>query len=430
MSLPPGQSARAAADARTDHENFHRQFGNIFDDDMPVSAALVQPVTGETDYFCVFCDQRDFSGREDVRRHYQHHLEYYPILCSLCGSRATDLPDFLKHHTTCHPGCEKGKYKRRELPHVDRWLSGFLYAQSTIVTAFPPREQCPVCDKVFSAEQIAGARPRRCTINRKIDHVHRHLCYLPYTCVKCRDEDGKEFLVAYFESKAHSHIKLKHPDVDDQQSRWFVFQKTIAIPKLDNFVAGYLNRFGISMDLERRPVRKSLLSDPSQAPLSGSDSDDDDMDEADDSFPSGDVPSTSDPARHLLSLAHGSHLSVPPNGSDEIIIPVSPELVDLDFFDAGSRGLRAEPFTPYFCIFCPEKLDSPSRAHVHFGAHFDYHPIICLICEQRFNDIDSFSTHHKSMHEAHSDLKFEVREDFMIEKWIDDFLKVRKVLLA
>lgn len=76
-----------------------------------------------------------------------------------------------------------------------------------------------MCEIVFSADQITAARPRRCTVNRKIDHVHRHLCYLPYECIKCKNE-GKEFLVAYFESKAHSHIKLKHPDVDDTESRW------------------------------------------------------------------------------------------------------------------------------------------------------------------------------------------------------------------
>lgn len=217
--------------------------------------------------------------------------------------------------------------------------------------------------------------------------------------------------------------------MDDQQSRWFVFQKTIAIPKLDNFVSGYLSRFGISMDLERRPVRKNHLSDSGQALLSGDSADD----EADDSFqPSGEVPSTSNRARQLVSrnTMHESHVTDPVNELDEIVVPVSPELVDLDFFDAGSRGLAAEPFSPYFCIFCPEKLDSPSRAHVHFGAHFDYHPIICLICEQRFNDIECFSSHHKSVHEAHSDLNFEVREDFIIEKWIDDFLKVRITLLS
>lgn len=420
MSHPSGQPVRNAADSRTDQENFQRQFGNIFDEEM-TSAALTQPVTGDTNYFCVFCDERDFSGRDEARRHYQHHLQYYPILCSLCGTRVTDLSDFLRHHTSSHPGCEKGKYKRREVPHIDRWLTGFLFAQSTIVSAFPPRENCPVCDKIFTAEQIANARPRRCTINRKIDHVHRHLCYLPYECVKCRDEDGKEFLVAYFESRAHSHIKLKHPDVDDQQSRWFVFQKTNCIPELDNFIANYLKGFGISVDIDRRPVRKNNLSDFSHSGNSG-DSVDDDMDESDGLF--GEVPQTSDPANQLVPLAASADSDSEQfnhnNAINEIIVPVSPDQVDLDYFSGSSHELHSSPF---FCVFCPEKLEYPSRNH--FAAHFDYHPIICLICENRFSDIETFSSHHKSIHEEQSDLKFEVREDFIVEKWIDDFMRVR-----
>lgn len=62
--------------------------------------------------------------------------------------------------------------------------------------------------------------------------------------------------MAYFESKAHSHIKQKHPEVDDNEQRWNIFQKTISIPKLDEFVANYVAQFGIRMEHERRPSKK------------------------------------------------------------------------------------------------------------------------------------------------------------------------------
>ena len=412
-------SVASPVGARLEEEHLRRQLDDILEDEEGgerLRAALVHPAAADSaDYFCIFCEERAFATRDDARRHYQHHLDYQPIVCSLCNQRLTDLEAFMQHHASRHAGMDRGRYKRRELAHVERWLSGFLYAQSAgVVSAFPPREQCPVCERVFSREQVTGARPRRCTVNRRIDHLHRHLCYLPYECVSCK-RDGKEFLVGYFESKAHSHIKLKHPEVDDQQSRWFLFQKTISIPKLDDFIASYLRRFGVSMDLERRPTRKSLAQEQS------GDSDDE-------LFPPEDEPTSGE---DLASGHTPNDTPSDPLASPVLVVDVSPDMVDLDFLDTASYGLPLRPSFTFYCVFCTTRLDSSARAAQHLTAHFDYHPILCLSCHvaSRFDDISSYRQHHKSAHETQTDLNFEIREDFAIEKWVDDFMTVSRCLL-
>ena len=393
--------------AETDRSNFHRQFGNIFDEEM-MSMAMNNEQDLNVEYFCIFCRDLKTKDKEEARRHYQRHVDYYPLVCSLCGEGTCDLPEFLKHHTTKHPDSEKGRYKRRQQTQIEKWINGFLYAQSTIIRAFPPREQCLVCEQVFDPELIASVRPRRCTINRKIDHFHRHLCYLPYECMKCKEE-GKEFLVAYFESKAHSHIKLKHPDVDDQESRWFVFQKTTSIPKLDEFISSYLKTFGISMEFERRPVKKAHQRDAGDNLIH-------------DGNNNLSLLARSPSAAVGQSVESGSSSDGEMAEGSEMVVPVSPNMVDIDSLENQDPTLKSN----LFCLFCPTIFRSKFEAFEHYSSHLSYEPVVCLLCSSRFFDIDSFSIHHQNKHPSAPDLMYEVREDFVLEKWLDNFLLTQK----
>ena len=370
------------------------------------------------------------------------------MMCSLCGEGATDMQEFLKHHTEVHPDADKGRYKRREQPVISKWINGFLYAQATIIKAFPPREQCLVCDRVFSEEQIQAARPRRCTVNRKIDHIHRHLCYLPYECVKCKEE-GKEFLVAYFESKAHSHIKLKHPQIDDTESRWFIFQKTISISKLDEFIANYLTKFGISMEYERRPIKK-------QSRETFSSSDFLNAYKSNSVIPS---PMMNSATLMLLSEQTASESEIFRNNNNEsvIILDGDEDDVDLDHsqanssitseeqIDANSMIISVSPShaeyiesgknvrkdsQEYCCLFCPATFSCKLDAYPHFGEHLEYKPVICLICSTKYHDIDTFTHHHQLNHSEASDLMYEIREDQNIENWVDEFLESQQTTLS
>ncbi|RWS29751.1 hypothetical protein B4U80_12698 [Leptotrombidium deliense] len=420
----------------SNQSSFQRHFGNIFDDEDMIKLAINQEEDANTEYFCIFCDSV-FKEKDEARRHYQQHVNYYPMMCSLCGEGATDMQEFLKHHTEVHPDAEKGRYKRREQPLVDKWINGFLYAQATVIRAFPAREQCPVCEKVFTAEQIKAARPRRCTVNRKIDHVHRHLCYLPYECVKCKEE-GKEFVVAYFESKAHSHIKLKHPEIDDTESRWFVFQKTISIPKLDEYVADFFTKFGISMEFERRPVKKQCretFSSPdfmtaysgSSTQIALGDSLINQTEKCVSNSGTMIIISQSQTEKESFGAKNNDGVVILEEGVEDdlatfiqepesMVIALSPSHVDYLKFRENSVN------TEYFCIFCSLKFSAKFDAYPHFGEHLDYKPVVCLLCESRFHDINEITIHHQLSHQETVDLLYEIREDQNVEKWVDDFL--------
>jgi len=409
--------------------SFHQEFGNIFDDDMIESSNNNNIQDGDIEYFCVFCEERGFKDKDDAKRHYQHHLEYHPVICSLCGFKALDIQDFLDHHTSSHPDAEKGRYKRREVAHIDKWISAFLYTQTNLIKTFPPREHCLVCEKVFSQDEITAARPRRCTINRKIDHIHRHLCYLPYECIKCKEQEGKEFLVGYFESKAHSHIKLKHPDVDDAESRWFIFQKTRTIPKLDDFIANYLIQFGISTEVERRPISKKSSNSSGISSMEGNltsesgkgffpfheiggESYDDGSSSSDLGLP----PVTETSVKHEHTQQEALNLAT-------ISVSVSPSMVEREPQPPVVRFSDGREVRGFFCPLCPETFSISEDIVSHLGHHFNYSPIRCLLCSSNFSDMNHLSQHHRQEHSSFDDLKFEVLEDFAIERYVDNFVQ-------
>ncbi|XP_054161375.1 uncharacterized protein LOC128959447 [Oppia nitens] len=408
-----------------------------------------------TGYFCIFCTE-NFTVKEIAYQHIQKHIDYYPIVCLLCGEGITDIQEFIKHHRQTHPKAVKGKYKKKEQPLYDKWISAYLYSQTTMIRSFPPRETCPVCDRVFAKQDIMKNKPRRCTINRKIDHLYRHLSYLPYECVLCK-QAGNEFYVAYFESKAHSHIKLKHPEIDDNEARWDVFQKTISIPKLDEFIENYLTQFGISMQMERRPVKKSLkYGSPNDTTNEMDDKKTvDSLEIANTSLNlnlnmifSNNIDSLDSP--HISPRSNNNNIitytkvvnkdEVKPevdifllnnnndkksvlnesnnNSNDsDMIVNVSP----LPLIERNAGNVCDDEL--YFCIFCPEvKYFTKIEAYSHYGSHIDYLPVMCNICDTNFSDVDHLMSHHKSEHSTRADVDYEICEDQTLVKWVNEFL--------
>lgn len=385
------------------------------------------------EYFCIFCTEKLLS-KENAYQHYQNHVDYYPIICLTCGERLTDLQSFLTHHRETHPEAVKGRYKKKEQPNIDKWITSFLYSQATIVKAFPPREQCTVCEQVFTREEVDANRPRRCTINRRIDHMYRHLCYLPYECLLCRKESGPEFFVAYFESKAHSHIKQKHPEIDDNESRWDVFQKTIFIPKLDEFIENYLSQFGISLQFERRPVKKSKQLSPQEKSNTNSLNP---IDLNESSYNLNMIFSDNIDSAKVLEMNHnirdnhkkGFDTSMDDNNDvsinecnnnsndSDIVVNVSPHIL----FDKSVTFNTEED--SYFCIFCPAINLSKTDAYSHYGEHLEYFPVICRICGSKFSNVDHLMTHHQSIHSSQTIVDYEISEDQVLMKWVNEFLE-------
>ena len=154
-----------------------QQFSDMMDDEGEEDYHMTieqnsDKIIQNVNYFCIFCPQK-IADKEEAYRHLQKHVDYYPIVCLLCGEGLTDCQSFMKHHRESHPEATKGKYKKKEQPIVDKWISSFLYSQATIIRSFPPRESCPVCDLLFTKTDIMSNKPRRCTVNRKIDHLYR-----------------------------------------------------------------------------------------------------------------------------------------------------------------------------------------------------------------------------------------------------------------
>ena len=152
-----------------------QQFSDMMDDESEHSLKFditSDKIIQNVNYFCIFCPEK-YTDKEEAYRHLQKHVDYYPIICLTCGEGLTDCQSFMKHHRESHPAAVKGKYKKKEQPIIDKWISSFLYSQATIIRSFPPRECCPVCDLIFTRGDVMKNKPRRCTINRKIDHLYR-----------------------------------------------------------------------------------------------------------------------------------------------------------------------------------------------------------------------------------------------------------------
>ncbi|CAG2104095.1 unnamed protein product [Medioppia subpectinata] len=407
-------------------------------------------------YFCIFCTEK-MATKDTAYEHMQRHLDYYPIICLTCNEGLVDLHSFMRHHRESHPEAVKGRYKKKELPAVEKWISSYLYSQTTIIRSFPPRETCLVCDRIFTRADIMGNKPRRCTINRKIDHLFRHLSYLPYECILCK-QSGSEFFVAYFESKAHSHIKLKHPEIDDNEGRWQVFQKTISIPKLDEFIDNYLLQYGISTQQERRPIKKcnkyngpTDATDTVTSPPNDNTSLDfnnsslnlnmifsDIMDttantpqcepklieiqsHSEDNNGNNDIdlkPIVEDMSLHKNNANDIVSNELNNNSNDSnIVVDVHPQQIfDKTMADDSDEEL-------YYCIFCTEKkYFSKMDAYSHYGAHLEYLPVMCTICRRNFPDVDHCMTHHMSDHSTEDNIQYEITEDHSLVKWVNEFL--------
>ena len=76
--------------AETNRSNFHRQFGNIFDEEM-MKMAMNNEEDLNVDFFCIFCRELKTKDKDEARRHYQVMFDY-PLVCSLCGQGQVTCP--------------------------------------------------------------------------------------------------------------------------------------------------------------------------------------------------------------------------------------------------------------------------------------------------------------------------------------------------
>ena len=250
--------------------------------------------------------------------------------------------------------------------------------------------------------------------------------------------------MAYFESKAHSHIKLKHPEIDDNEERWQVFQKTISIPKLDEYIENYLTGFGISMQLERRPVKKAMKYGTSPEPFSTSSNSSTLQKPFEDSSLNlnmifSDILENPLETKKTIKVEEevidtkedviepreeSPILNEYNNNSNDsnIVVNVSP----LNLFDkCATDDIEEEDL--YFCIFCPQtQYFTKMEAYSHYGSHLNYNPVLCKICSLSFPDVDRLMAHHQSVHTTQDNVDYEICEDQVLVKWVNEFLDSQK----
>lgn len=197
---------------------------------------FLQSFDSDEQYFCIFC-LSIFSDRTQTRRHYQEHVDYYPIVCNHCGISCTDLGAFERHLLKRHPQRPLNRaYAKRFEPDIENWLDNFLFSQLQLIKSIPHRPPCPVCNRLRPNQPKQDEPIGSNSFAQAVDHVHQHLCYFPFECLKCKSQ-GNEYFIALNLSKAKLHIDSKHPELDQTKGDCLnVFRKTVEIPKVDELI--------------------------------------------------------------------------------------------------------------------------------------------------------------------------------------------------
>ena len=64
---------------------------------------------------------------------------------------------------------------------------------------------------------------------------------------------------------------------------------------------------------------------------------------------------------------------------------------------------------------------------VHYGIHFNYHPVVCMLCDKRFQDLSTLCEHYNRDHNEFKNQIFHyLKQDEKLEKWIRDFVDFQK----
>lgn len=82
-------------------------------------------------------------------------------------------------------------------------------------------------------------------------------------------------------------------------------------------------------------------------------------------------------------------------------------------------------------MFCKDlqQFNSAVDATAHYAAHFNYKPVVCLLCSLKFTDVDSVTQHHKDIHATlhpGASLLYFINENEAIEGWVSRFLNFQK----
>ncbi|XP_053206089.1 uncharacterized protein LOC128398123 [Panonychus citri] len=117
-------------------------------------------------------------------------------------------------------------------------------------------------------------------------------------------------------------------------------------------------------------------------------------------------------------------------------IQVSPDIGSFIGNDIQNKLKKNDEFEKrrYFCMFCKEMIqfDSFNDGLIHLCKHLDYKPVNCLLCGDKFEDLDTIMEHFLKCH-SHDKvcqdsnecepLLYFINRDGQTEKWVEQFFQ-------
>lgn len=114
--------------------------------------------------------------------------------------------------------------------------------------------------------------------------------------------------------------------------------------------------------------------------------------------------------------------------SARLLVNLTPDIFEENLSAETEKVL---PNFNYFCVFCKEPTDFSSMidALAHYAEHFNYKPVVCLLCSKKFPDVPAITSHHVSVHQTlqpQACMSYFINEDDKIEEWVSQFLNSQK----
>ncbi len=211
-------------------------------------------------YSCFFCKQT-CVGFTKAFIHYQLHIDYFPVQCSVCDEANTDVHSFVSHCKKMHSNLNKVKYIQKVNSNCIDWIQTYLNSQSTQTFKYIPHHYCPACDWIHlkppdvnnptnDSKDANALKPIKI-----LRHIHEHIQYKPFECSKCR-ENGESFRIHVLDNSVRKHLSTHHKELLEDLPGWKFFNKKFSIASLDKFIDHYFSIFGLKVPKKRNKRSK------------------------------------------------------------------------------------------------------------------------------------------------------------------------------
>ncbi|CAG2111685.1 unnamed protein product [Medioppia subpectinata] len=375
-------------------------------------------------YKCFFC-QNTVTGYAETFTHLQLHIDYFPIQCSICDEALTDVISFVKHCRKCHPELENAKYIKKFNSKFHDWIHNFLTAEpnqlykdtGVFITGRTLTELFP------RGLQLLGLLWRRVRNFGDVQNaVSRKKKPKADTQAVILNTATNTVTLTNGISKSLVPLHNLKPNASANKLQEVIKQKPVTLDSLMASLssAPQMQAVLINGQITLINTLDSLMASLSSAPQMQA------------VLINGQITliNTTPTAAQMHSplLFSPSSNSINANPFPVEAAEISVVCVDPNEMEVEERNFK------YICIFCEQKPNEPilefvekSDALIHYAIHFNYNPIVCMICDKSFVDLSLLMSHYTKEHNAFKNHLFHYfKEDERIEKWILSFLDFQR----